>query len=326
MRLRETPAIARWTTRVALFSCLLSLVALAAHRFGPMPTLTAFNLVVIAFAGAVLALMLGFVAAVVIWREGSMGALRVTLGVALALGLLGWPAAFLPAYRSLPAINDISTDANSPPKFVDLVKVRGPGSNPATYPIQFAKLQAEAYPDLKPMFIDRPLEETFEIAREAVFRQKMTIVREQPPEPRPGKPGQIEATDRTAIFGLYDDIVVRVDGDSARSRIDIRSASRFGRHDLGRNAERMRRLMREIVARLEATVPSASGESYVKWRKRGQRLLTKKAQEAGQASKASQKSGDASRGDGQREPEPKGGPRSKEPGQSPGKRPRQLQE
>ena len=219
----------------------------------------------------------------------------------------------------------MSTDANAPPKFVDLVKVRGPGSNTATYPVQFAKLQAEAYPDLKPMFIDRPVEETFEIAREAVFRQKMTIVREQPPD-RPGQPGQIEATDRTPVFGLYDDIALRVDGDATRSRIDLRSASRFGLHDLGRNAERTRRLMREIVARLEATVPSASGESYVKWRKRGQRLLTKKALEAGQASRAARRQGDASRPEAQREPEPKGGLRSKEPGQAPSKRALRSQE
>ena len=280
MRLKETPAIARWTTRVALFSCLIALVALAAHRFGPMPTLTAFNLVIISLIGAVLALFLGVCAGIVIWREGRTGAIRVSLGMAMALTLIGWPLTFLQAYRTLPAINDVTTDTNAPPRFVDLVKFREAGSNTTTYPVQFARLQAEAYPDLKPMFIDRPAEETFEIAREAVFRQKMTIVREQPPENLPGHAGAIEAVDRTTILGLYDDVAVRVEGDNTRSRIDLRSASRFGRHDLGRNAERMRRLMREIVARLEATVPSESGESYVKWRKRGQRQIVKHALDA----------------------------------------------
>ena len=326
MRLNDTPSIARWTTRVALFSCLLVLVALAAHRFGPMPTLTAFNLVVLAFVGAAVALLLGLVSAIMIWREGCAGALRVTIGMAMAAAMIVWPVSFLSAYRGLPAINDISTDANSPPRFVDLVKVRGAGSNTAVYPASFAQLQADAYPDIKPMFIDRPVEETFEIAREAVFRQKMTIVHEQAPENKPGRPGVIEATDRTLIFGLYDDIALRVDGDNTRSRIDLRSASRFGRHDLGRNAERLRRLMREIVARLEATVPSATGESYVKWRKRGQRLLTKKAQEAGQASKASSKSGDASDKDAPREPGPRASPRSKDQEKSPNRRSPRSQE
>ena len=280
MRLRETPAIARWTTRVALFSCILALVALVGHRFGPMPTVTAFNLLIIAVVGAILALLLGLAASAVIWREGSTGALRVTLGMMMALALIGWPLTFLSALRNLPAINDVTTDTNAPPRFVDVIKQRGPGANSANYPVQFAKLQADAYPDLKPMFIERPAEEAFEIAREAVFRQKMTIVREQPPENAPGHPGAIEAVDRTPILGLYDDVAIRVEGDNVRSRIDLRSASRFGRHDLGRNAERMRRLLREIVARLEATVPSATGESYVKWRKRGQRQIVKHALDA----------------------------------------------
>jgi uncharacterized protein (DUF1499 family) len=283
LRFNETPDIARWTLRMALFSVSLVMVALGAHRFGPMPTLTAFNLVLVAFLGALLALALGGISSVVIWRQGCAGALRVTIGGIMAVGLIGWPLAFWPAYRNLPALNDISTDAQSPPKFVELAKLRGAGSNTSLYPVAFAKRQAEAYPDLKPMFIDRPAEETFEIAREAVFRQKMTIVREQSAENVVGKSGVIEAVDRTAIFGLYDDISVRVDGDGTRSRIDLRSASRFGRHDLGRNAERMRRLMREIVARLEATIPSASGESYVKWRKRGPRVVVKHALDAAKA-------------------------------------------
>lgn len=280
MQFNETPDTARWTTRVALFSVSLAIVALAAHRFGPMPTLTAFNLVIVAFIGAIVALLLGLTSSIIIWRQGCAGALRVTFGIVMALGLLSWPLAFLPAYRNLPAINDVTTDSGSPPKFVELMKLRGPGTNTSTYPITYAKLQAQAYPDLKPMFIDRPVEETFEIAREAMFRQKMNIVREQAPESAGGRTGVIEAVDRTIVFGLYDDISVRVEGDNARSRIDLRSASRFGRHDLGRNAERMRRLMREIVARLEATIPTASGESYVKWRKRGPRTVVKHALDA----------------------------------------------
>ena len=277
MRLRDTPAVARWTTRVALYACLIALVALAAHRLGPMPTVTAFNLLILSWIGAALTLVLGTIAGIVIWHEGRYGAMRVSLGVVLALGLLGWPLAFIPAYQSLPAINDVTTDTSAPPKFVDLAKLRGPDTNPASYIPRFAKLQADAYPDLKPMYIDRPVEETFEIAREAVFRQKMTIVREQQPDNTPGHSGAIEAVDRTPILGLTDDVVVRVEGDNLRSRIDLRSSSRFGRHDFGRNAERLRRLMREIVARLEATVPSETGESYVKWRKRGPRTVVKHA-------------------------------------------------
>lgn len=306
MRLKPTPSIARWTTRCALFALSLTVVALCAHRFGPMPTLTAFNLIVVSITTAVLTLLMGLAAAIVIWRQGTTGAIRVSFGVLIALGLICWPAAFLPAYRNLPRINDVSTDTTAPPRFTEAAKYRGPGSNGITYPVSFARPQSEAYPDIKPMLVERPVEETFEITRDAVLRQKLSILREQPPEVRAGRPGTIEAVDRTLIFGFYDDVALRIDGDNTRSRIDLRSASRFGGHDLGRNAERMRRLMREIVARLEATVPTASGERFLK-----RRLLTKKALEAVQKSKARSSSPDASRSATQRELEQKGQPRSR---------------
>ena len=62
----------------------------------------------------------------------------------------------------------------------------------------------------------------------------------------------------TMILGFSDDVSIRVTGDDGASRVDIRSASRYGRHDLGRNVERVRALMREIVGRLESTIPGAA--------------------------------------------------------------------
>jgi uncharacterized protein (DUF1499 family) len=307
MRLKPTPSIARWTTRVAVFALALTVVAMAAHRFGNMPTLTAFNLFVLSILAAGVALILGVIAAVIVWRQGTYGAMRVSFGILVAAGLIGWPAAFLGGARGLPTINDVTTDPASPPKFTDLAKKRGPGSNSPVYPQSFAKLQAEAYPDLKPMMIDRPVDEAFEIAREALVRQRLAIVREQPP-PERGGAGIIEAFDRTIIVGFYDDVAIRVDGDGKRARIDLRSASRFGRHDLGRNAERMRRLMREIVARLEATVPSLSGDRVDRIR---QRLLTTRARGAGQGTTALDKLRGPSRPGAQRELELRGQPRAR---------------
>ncbi len=303
MRLKSTPDIARWTTRSALFALSLTAVALAAHRFGNMPTLTAFNLIIVSIMTALVTFVLALISGIVIWRQGRTGAGRVAFGLIVAGGLICWPVAFLSTFRTLPWLNDVTTDANAPPRFTELAKERGPGLNGADYEPRFAKLQAESYPDLKPMLIQRPAEEAFEIVRDALARQKMTIVSEKAPEGRPGRAGVIEAVDRTLIFGFYDDVAIRVDGDAARSRIDLRSASRFGSHDLGRNAERMRRLMREIVARLEATVPTAAGERVLR-----RRLITKKALEAVQKSRAQKKSQDPSRPGVQREPGPKAQP------------------
>ena len=63
--------------------------------------------------------------------------------------------------------------------------------------------------------------------------------------------GRIEATDRTLVMGFTDDVVVQVKGDDAHAIIDVRSVSRYGMHDLGANAARIRKLFEEVTAALE---------------------------------------------------------------------------
>ena len=52
--------------------------------------------------------------------------------------------------------------------------------------------------------------------------------------------GRIEATDTTRWFGFKDDVVVRVKPEGTGSRVDVRSLSRVGRSDVGKNASRIR--------------------------------------------------------------------------------------
>jgi uncharacterized protein (DUF1499 family) len=175
--------------------------------------------------------------------------------------MLSGPLMLAVLAREYAPINDVTTDMRSPPEFSTLVKARNePGANSAAYPGEvYAREQARAYPDIKPMLVNRSSAEAFELVVEAVRKLKMEIVREEGPA-ADGSQGMIEVVDRTLIAGFYDDVAIRVTGDEARARVDIRSASRFGRADFGQNAERIRTLMREIVTRLEATVPTADGE------------------------------------------------------------------
>jgi uncharacterized protein (DUF1499 family) len=260
-----------WTSRVALFSALVLVAAVFLPRLFAMSTPIALNLVAASFIGAGLALLLGLAAAVQIWQTGAPGAARVVLGVVVGLGLVVWPLAYLPAMQTLPAINDLSTDTAAPPQFVALAKSRP--ENRVAYPgTAFASAQAKAYPDLRPLTVNRSAEEAFEIVSEAVRIEKLKIVREEAPPAAAGK-GYLEAIDRTLVFGFYDDIAIRIDGDARQARIDIRSASRYGRHDFGRNADRMRHLLKTINARLEATVPTAAGERVPRWHKKLPRWL-----------------------------------------------------
>ncbi len=310
------PPLARWTSRVAFFSLALLATAIFLHRLFPLPTAVALNIVAAAFAGAALALLLALLASIQIWRTGLPGTARVVAGLAVAGCMLGGPLLLLPQLRSLPAINDLSTNTASPPQFVALAKARP--RNTVAYPgARFASLQQEAYPDLKTLVVDRPVEEAYELVSDALRRQKIKVAREEPPSPNNPK-GTIEATDRTLVFGFYDDLAIRVEGDGKQSRIDLRSASRYGRHDLGRNAERIRTVLKEIVARLEATVPTASGERIGSLIKK--KRLLKRAKEGDPKSKDPKSAGGPAQADGSRAPQQKAQQPPKDAGRGRGRR------
>lgn len=57
--------------------------------------------------------------------------------------------------------------------------------------------------------------------------------------------GEIRAEARTRTLGFTDDVTVRVSGaEGGGSTVDVRSASRVGRMDLGTNARRVARFLR----------------------------------------------------------------------------------
>jgi uncharacterized protein (DUF1499 family) len=61
--------------------------------------------------------------------------------------------------------------------------------------------------------------------------------------------GLIEATETSFWYGFKDDVVIRVTGVDRESRIDIRSKSRVGKSDLGKNAERIRAFQKKFLER-----------------------------------------------------------------------------
>jgi uncharacterized protein (DUF1499 family) len=62
--------------------------------------------------------------------------------------------------------------------------------------------------------------------------------------------GRIEASQQSRWFRFTDDIVIRVVGDEAGSRIDMRSTSRQGLSDYGVNAARIRAYMSALRERI----------------------------------------------------------------------------
>lgn len=246
--------VSRWAMQVAGYSVILIIASTVLHRLFGLATPVALNLYLLAFCGAALAILLAVYALWVIWRSGARGLGSAMVAIVLAGAILMWPVSMLPTVQSLPNINDVSTDMQNPPAFEEIAKLRPAGSNSTVYNAAFAALQAKAYPDLRTFAVQRNAAETITLVAQALRKLRMQVVREVAPDQRSGV-GFVEAYDRTLVFGFYDDVVVRVTRRGRGALVDVRSASRFGEHDLGANATRVRRILTALVERIQATVP-----------------------------------------------------------------------
>ena len=298
--------LARWSSRIAVFSASLLIVAVALHRLTSFPTQLAVNLFAVGAAGAGLAMLVALVALVQIWRRGLAGAGRAAFGILLPMLLLAWPLTYVPAFLKLPKINDVTTDVAAPPRFVTLAKLRTGEANPATYPgARFATEQQKAYPDLRTFVVDRGVEEAFELVEEVARKLKWKVAAAEPPVGKSAKGGLLEATDQTMVVGFTDDIIVRVEGNATRSRIDVRSASRYGQADLGQNATRVRRFLAEMQSRVDGTfATTAAGRRALRTTRAGalvKKLKGRDQQKAESRNKRDRVQSSAQRGRGQKE-------------------------
>jgi Protein of unknown function (DUF1499) len=262
--------LAIWARRIALFSLVATLIAVIIVRSGALDLVPALSTLAGALVLACVAILLAFGAGIVIWREGVGGGSYAVTAFFVGLVLIAYPLYLgAKAYR-LPAIYDITTDPIDPPRFDAIARLRPRDANPITYAgLYTAELQHNAYSDIEPDETDVSPQEAYDAAMKVIAKRRWRVVDARPPQgtlpplPAPGaKPRQvdtrplpnatpvrdgiIEAVARTPILGFRDDVVVRVRATSDGSRIDVRSASRYGRNDLGTNASRVRNLIDDI--------------------------------------------------------------------------------
>lgn len=163
------------------------------------------------------------------------------VGLVLGAIAVGVPVALLQKARSVPPIHDISTDTETPPTFVAVLPLRKDAANPADYGgAEIARQQHQAYPDIQPALVALAAPQAYARALQVAQAMGWSIVATVP------ESGRIEATDTTLWFGFKDDIVIRVSAQGDASRVDIRSMSRVGRSDIGKNAQRIREFLQRL--------------------------------------------------------------------------------
>jgi uncharacterized protein (DUF1499 family) len=241
---------ARWARRIAVFFLQLLILTAILHRFFDLGTPAAINLIIVCVVGLALAVLIAVVSLIRIWFGGQTGAGNDFAAIVVGLIGLALPAYFLSQSFMLPDLTDIQTSPEDPLQYTVLLEQRPPDANPlGPQTAEQVQLQAEAYEDIGPIEVDRSAGAVFTVVIEAVKQLGWTVVVNE--APGESGVGRIEATDSSLIMGFTDDVVVRVKGDDTSAVIDIRSASRYGRSDLGANAERIRAFEEEVNTALE---------------------------------------------------------------------------
>lgn len=146
------------------------------------------------------------------------------------------PLAFVVQALRTPLVNDVSTDPSNPPQLRWAAELRAAQD----LPINPAPLKAfEGKPG--PLFTSAP---PAEVITEAHALMELLGWQVRP------NPQGFEAVVTTGWFGFQDDVALRVFAGPSETRIDMRSASRQGRSDLGTNRARIEEFLIRLNERL----------------------------------------------------------------------------
>lgn len=199
-----------------------------------------------------------------LWKARGLAVLALVATV--VAGAAGYvPLKMRALVNANPFIHDITTDFENPPAIVAGAAL--PRKNPAEYVgaeqapklvggkleretgQTIAEAQSEAFPDIKPLLLEAPLEEVTAASRAVLAGMKLEILAEGPASDAAGSGWRIEAVATSQWYGFKDDFIVRLTptGEGV-TRVDVRSKSRVGLSDLGANAARVRAFMIKLNA------------------------------------------------------------------------------
>jgi uncharacterized protein (DUF1499 family) len=257
---RNNPRIAAWAMGLVILGTIVAMISGPLYQAMILPLFPAFQTM---FGGAIAAAVGGGICLIsliisLVTLKGAAFTRNPTAVVGIIVGAIVFA---IPSGQrgNFPGIHDITTDIENPPVFVDAIPLRaahpftnGDGKHNADEYVRIVKrpngtemnvpeLQKGAFPDIQPVKMDVPPAEAYAKALAAVKKMKWTVIADKPEE------GRIEAWDKTAWFGFIDDVVIRVQPDGTGSRVDVRSVSRIGFGDVGKNAKRIRAYVKNLT-------------------------------------------------------------------------------
>jgi uncharacterized protein (DUF1499 family) len=248
----EPPSrLAIWARRIATFSLCVTLLAIVIARSGLLEIVPVLATFAASLMMAAIAILLALASLIGIWRHGIEGLGAALTAILIGIVLLAYPGYLGVRASHLPEIADITTDPIDPPRYETIGRLRSRDANPIAYAgLYAAQQQKAAYPDISPLETEAAPQAAYDAAMAAIAKRRWQVINTHPPQARqsgqPARDGYIEAVARTLIMGFRDDVAVRIRADGDGTRVDVRSSSRYGRHDFGTNAARVRALLTDI--------------------------------------------------------------------------------
>ena len=235
--------VSRWSLPLAIAGSVAVVGAPLGYRIGVVPLVAALLGPVV---GVLLSTVVLLVAVTTLLRgRVAPGRRRAVMAAAALAAVTGLgPLLIVASGIGLPAIHDITTDLDDPPRFEAVVPLRADAPNSLEHGGQaVADAPRAAYPDIETLVLGQPPDRIVELAHDVARELGWEIVAVDP------EAGRVEATATTLWFGFKDDVVVRVRPGQTGATVDVRSISRVGGGDLGANAARVRAFLERLSDR-----------------------------------------------------------------------------
>jgi Protein of unknown function (DUF1499) len=246
--IREPSKAAHSALPPAVFSIVLGFVSTIAHRSDLLSTQNFLLVLTVTFAVAGLSFLLSLIGLYAVWARAAKGGKRSGWALLLSLPVLGVGLLAVALLVTTAPLSDISTDTLDPPHFSVPVN-SADGANVNEPPRLDRQIQSTFYPFLT----GRRYALTTETIVGRVMRQMADngwVLLDKNARSIGDGEWVLEATVKTPAFGFIDFVVVRVTDEGDATYVDMRSAAKFGRYDLGGNARRINEFMKKLDIRV----------------------------------------------------------------------------
>lgn len=237
-----------WSRNLAVFALIVALIGVGLSRKGLDPQ-AALSIIGAALALAGLAVLSALVAMAVIWQTGFRGVGLALAGMLLAGLLFAYPAYVAVQARTVPSLDDVSTDPDDPPSFLATPAARAARgrATPRKAPSKVDRaLQERLYPDLQSLSFEADVDEVEKAIHKLINRRRWTILDEV--KPVDFATGHIDLVVTSRVMGFPSDLTFRIRELGSRTQVDVRSVSRAGwQEQPGANGMRVE----EIIADLD---------------------------------------------------------------------------